>query len=236
MTTKDRAYPFPDRHNTAKACIETYGYTEPCAPALENAILVASRTFFVVILSSLITKVCHCQFCWQQVVFAYAVILYKTEETFYPEIIEELFDHQPKLDSQRDHERCTENTPLLTSDGWPQNCRQLDGLFTPRRRYKSASYRWRETRHQADKNIYIEVVLERRINEMSGEAIYWAIMLTKKGNQLYSWFMHETSIIFAYRARSFFHLFQAYYSPKSPWSPPSRLTPPINTIEGVLAY
>ena len=61
MTTKDRAYPFPDAHNTANACVERYGYTEPCYPALENAHYRAAMTFFLVLLSVIITKVGHCE-------------------------------------------------------------------------------------------------------------------------------------------------------------------------------
>lgn len=45
MTTKDRAYPFPDSENTANACVEKYGYTQPCAPALETANHHAALTF-----------------------------------------------------------------------------------------------------------------------------------------------------------------------------------------------
>ena len=58
MTTKDRAYPFPDAHNAATACVEKYGFTVPCAPALNNANYMAAMTFFLVLLSSVITKVC----------------------------------------------------------------------------------------------------------------------------------------------------------------------------------
>ena len=59
MTTKDRAYPFPDAHNTATACVEQYGYTEPCAPALEHANHTAAETFFVFFLIAVGTKVCR---------------------------------------------------------------------------------------------------------------------------------------------------------------------------------
>jgi hypothetical protein len=57
MSTKDRAYPFPDAHYTANACVENYGYTQPCAPALENVNRTAALTFFLVLLAIIVTKV-----------------------------------------------------------------------------------------------------------------------------------------------------------------------------------
>jgi len=56
-STKDRAYPFPGKDTTATACVEKYGYSQPCAPLLENANYRAAMTFFVVLLVAILTKV-----------------------------------------------------------------------------------------------------------------------------------------------------------------------------------
>lgn len=57
MSTRDRAYPFPDAQHTVNACVEQYGYTSPCAPALEAATHHAALTFFLTLLAVILTKV-----------------------------------------------------------------------------------------------------------------------------------------------------------------------------------
>jgi len=57
MTTKDRAYPFPGKGVSPTACTDTYGFTSPCSPALENLARSAALTFFLVTLASILTKV-----------------------------------------------------------------------------------------------------------------------------------------------------------------------------------
>jgi hypothetical protein len=56
-TTRDRAYPFPDAHNTANACIQRYGYTRPCASVLEALDHQVALTIFSALLVGMITKV-----------------------------------------------------------------------------------------------------------------------------------------------------------------------------------
>src|SRR5271170_5734185 len=57
LTTRDRAYPFPDGHHTADACVEQYGYHDPCAPALEAATHRAAIAFFLTLVAVILTKV-----------------------------------------------------------------------------------------------------------------------------------------------------------------------------------
>jgi hypothetical protein len=57
MSTKDRAYPFPDKITPVTACMEKYGYSRPCAPILESVNYHAALTFFLVTLATIVTKV-----------------------------------------------------------------------------------------------------------------------------------------------------------------------------------
>jgi len=44
------------------ACVEKYGYMDPCAPVLENANFKAAMTFFMVFLLAIITNVAQLSF------------------------------------------------------------------------------------------------------------------------------------------------------------------------------
>ena len=57
MSIKDRGYPFPDAQHKADACVEKFGYTQPCLPALEKATHKAALIFFLTIIVAIITKV-----------------------------------------------------------------------------------------------------------------------------------------------------------------------------------
>src|SRR5436190_8196551 len=57
MSIKDRGYPFPDAQHTSNACVEKYGFTEPCLPALEKATHKAALIFFLTLLVAIVTKV-----------------------------------------------------------------------------------------------------------------------------------------------------------------------------------
>lgn len=57
MSIKDRGYPFPDAQHKADACVEKFGYTQPCFSALERATHKAALIFFLALVIAMITKV-----------------------------------------------------------------------------------------------------------------------------------------------------------------------------------
>ena len=57
MSVKDRGYPFPDAAHNSTACVEKYGFTHPCLPALQTATHKAALIFFLTLIVTIITKV-----------------------------------------------------------------------------------------------------------------------------------------------------------------------------------
>jgi len=58
-SVKDRIYPFPGKYSNASACVDLYGYTEPCLPQLQNATRQIAISLLVVIVLNLILNVIH---------------------------------------------------------------------------------------------------------------------------------------------------------------------------------
>jgi len=82
MTIKDRAYPFPGKGVSPTACTDTYGFTTPCSPALENLARSAALTFFLATLASILTKV----------MFSYIIIRFEILKAQFPQEVENLFE------------------------------------------------------------------------------------------------------------------------------------------------
>jgi|SRR5947207_13002545 len=57
MSIKDRGYPFPDAQHTSNACVEKYGFLQPCLPALEKATHKAALIFFLTLIVAIVTIV-----------------------------------------------------------------------------------------------------------------------------------------------------------------------------------
>jgi hypothetical protein len=101
LTTRDRAYPFPDGHHTADACVEQYGYTHPCALALEAATHRAAITFFLTLVAVILTKIS----------FSYIVLRFEIMKCQFPQLVRDIFQ-EPEANGWR-NEQVTENSRLL---------------------------------------------------------------------------------------------------------------------------
>lgn len=112
ISTRDRAYPFPDAQHTANACVEQYSYTSPCAPALEAATHQAALTFFLTLLGVILTKVTSLLHCLLiQFSFSYIIVRLEIMKSRFPQAVRDIFD-APEAIGWSDTE-VTENSRLL---------------------------------------------------------------------------------------------------------------------------
>ena len=58
-SVKDRVYPFPGKNSNASACIDLYGYTEPCLPHLQRTTRRIAISLLVIVILTLLLNVIH---------------------------------------------------------------------------------------------------------------------------------------------------------------------------------
>jgi hypothetical protein len=56
-SVKDRVYPFPGKFSNATACVDSYGYTEPCLPRLQSTTRQIAIWLLLIVILTLIANV-----------------------------------------------------------------------------------------------------------------------------------------------------------------------------------
>jgi len=116
MSVKDRAYPFPDSHHTANACVEKYGYTQPCAPQMANATHSAAVIFFLVVFFTIVSKVA----------FVYFIGRAEITRGQISEIGREYFDN-PEESQEWERLQGAEHSNMLIEHGVREVANSVDG-------------------------------------------------------------------------------------------------------------
>jgi len=88
MSTRDQPYPFPDAQYTSNAYVQQYGYTRPCAPALEAATQYVSLTLFPVTFLSVIVA----QIFLAKIRFRYIVVRLQIMNSEFPQVVRDTLD------------------------------------------------------------------------------------------------------------------------------------------------